>query len=137
VRRSLSVESGFSRNRRRRGGGADGHFDAGLPETITTGRGYAEIAQVFEQRETVLAGIDHVDISMSKGCDYDEVERAGGVVAHGGGVSGEAEGAARDARVLASSSTIRMWAKPEGSALGLLQRASTTARCSGRATNST
>ena len=73
--------------------GADGHLNVGLAGDHDDGQQDAEIVQVFEEGEAVLAGHDHVGEEHVEGLGLDEVEGARGVVADGGGVAGEAEGA--------------------------------------------
>jgi hypothetical protein len=78
---------------RAQAGGAHRHFDIGLPADHHHGQRDAERAQVFEQREAVLARHDDVAQHHVEGLRFGEVERARGVVADGGFVPGQAEGA--------------------------------------------
>ena len=73
--------------------GAHRHFDVGLPADHHHRQRDAEGAQVFEQREAVLARHHDVDEHHVEGLRLDQFERARGVVADRGFVPGQAEGA--------------------------------------------
>ena len=89
---SFSVESGFEKIDRAQAGGAHGHFDVGLAGDHDYGNGGALCAQIFEQRETVFAGHHDVGEDYVETLRLDEFEGAGGAIADGGLVTGEAEG---------------------------------------------
>ena len=74
-------------------GGADRHFDIGLPADHHDGKRDAEGTQVFEQGEAVLARHDDVAEHHVEGLRFGQFEGARGVIADGGFVPGEAEGA--------------------------------------------
>ena len=78
---------------RAQAGGAHRHFDVGLPADHHDGKRDAERAQVFEQREAVLAGHDDVAQHHVEGLRFGQFERARGVIADRGFVPGQAEGA--------------------------------------------
>ena len=91
---SLSVESGFSRKSDgAQARGPHGHFDVGLAGDHDHRQRNPQRANLFEQREAVLAGHDHVGEHQVEGLRLHQVQRAGRVVADGGIVSGHAEGA--------------------------------------------
>ena len=83
----------FQEIERAQAGGADRHLDIGLPADHHHRQRDAERAQVFEQRQTVLARHDDVAQHHVEGLRFGEFERARGVIADGGFVPGEAEGA--------------------------------------------
>ena len=93
VSSSLSVESGFSRKSTAPSRVARTAISIlACPEIITTGQRDAEVAQVFEQREPVLAGHHDVGEHHVEGLRFDQFQRARGVIADRGFVPGQAEG---------------------------------------------
>ncbi len=74
-------------------GGANRHFDIRLPADHHHGQRDAEGAQVFEQREAVLARHDDVAEHHVEGLRLGQFQRARGVVADRRLVAGQAEGA--------------------------------------------
>ena len=94
VSSSLSVESGFSRKSTAPSRVARTAISMlACPEIITTGSEMPSVAQVFEQREAVLARHDHVGQHHVEGLRFQQIEGARGVVADGGLVARQAEGA--------------------------------------------
>ena len=63
------------------------------PEIMTTGTERAQRLEIFEKRKAVFAGHDHVGEHHIEALRLDQFERARGVVAHRGLVSGEPESA--------------------------------------------
>jgi hypothetical protein len=74
-------------------GGADGHLDIGLAGDHHDRQGDAEVAEIFKEREAVLARHDDVREHHVERLRFDQIERAARVIADGGFVTGEAEGA--------------------------------------------
>ena len=94
VSSSLSVESGFSRKSIAPSRVARTAISIlACPEIITTGSEMPSARRSSSSARPSLPGITTSDSIMSKGCDFDQLERARGVVADGGLVAGQAEGA--------------------------------------------
>jgi len=68
------------------------HFDVGLAGDHHHRRGDARGLQIGEQRQAVSAGHDDVGKDQVKALRFYQVERAGGVVADGSLMPGQAKG---------------------------------------------
>ncbi len=89
----LHGERLFEEIDRAQAGGAHGHLDVGLAGDHHHGHGQAQRLQIGEQREAVLAGHDDIGKHHVEAFGFDEIEGARGVIADGGLVAGETEGA--------------------------------------------
>jgi hypothetical protein len=74
-------------------GGFDGHFDIGLAGDQNDGSFDTGVFQVFEEFDAAFAGHDDVGKNQVEGFGAEKLEGAGRVVANGGFMAGEAEGA--------------------------------------------
>ena len=94
VSSSLSVESGFSRKSSApRRVARTAISMCAWPDIMTTGAVTPLALQIFQQREAVAAGHHDVGEDQVEVARLGQFQRFGGVVADGGFVSGEAEGA--------------------------------------------
>ena len=71
--------------------GAHGHFHAGLAGNHHHRSGHAGGFQILEQRNSILAGHDHIRKNHVEALRADQFQRARGAVANGGLISGEAK----------------------------------------------
>jgi hypothetical protein len=76
-------------------GGFNGHFDVGLTGDENDGRLDAGMFQIFEELDAAFARHDDVGKNQVEGFGAEKLEGAGRVVANGGFMASEAEGAGK------------------------------------------